>query len=442
MDTQGKLIPENTGFLLHDQGDSIHQIRYLVDGFKNKTYDLPLHQRDFVWKYKKQKDWLMNLLRSDYKPCGVIVIYQLRIDNKYGSNKFINDGYQRLYTIIKAQRDPSSYGLHEKDLEDILNQDITVQKRIYNTHEDAAQQFQFLNIGTAMTAYEYYKTNLVYLKNWESYEEIIKKVIKEMNEADMQVISKKPTEENQKGIRDVYGLIVRTLTENYSSFGTHYRTISNKKPDETNEDKNIEMLLRGELEKITISQFNEISKKIINSIHQIKALLMDSIQDANKLIEERNNTKIFGITKIIKNNHITYKLWRWIFINIYCLKMKNIKPDILKKVTIEILAMTGGTSIKNIIYNNEGLDVVPNYQNIITFRTLFNEIGFGYIYGEAYVAKSKDRKKRNKEHIPKGFDNSHPIDKPFSIYGECKDNDMFTEPSMINRSRGNKVTGE
>lgn len=438
MDTQGKLIPENTGILLHDQSDAVYPIRYLVDNYTQGDYDLPLHQREFVWKHKKQKDWLRNLLKSNYKPCGVIVIYQIRYDDRFGSKKYINDGYQRIYTIIKAKASPEIYELADKDINDILAQTITVQFRIYNSHEDAAEQFQYLNIGTAMTAYEYYKTRLVYLKDYKLYEKIINNITDAMLECDHQISSKTPTTEIQKRIRDIYGLIVRTLTSDYTTYGRQYMTISNKKPDEKYDDKNIELTLKTELGKIKISEFEVISKKIISEIYLIAALIADCIPFANELIKERNSiiTKDYGKVDVIQKNYIAYKLWRWIFINIYALKMNKISIENIKKIIIEILAITGGKANKSFMYKNENYALVTNYQNVITFKNIFIKIGFKDIL-EPVIQKS--RKRRNTDHIRRGFDYSHPVDKPFSSNGECEDSEMFIESASLNRSRGNKV---
>jgi len=69
------------------------QMRDLIKQFKDKTIDIPDHQRDFVWALKKQQGLINTLQRG-------LPIPTVLLGSRLGENKlWIEDGRQRLTTV-------------------------------------------------------------------------------------------------------------------------------------------------------------------------------------------------------------------------------------------------------------------------------------------------------------------------------------------------------
>lgn len=418
------------GERLQSQGDMNISIATLIQWLENGIIQIPKHQRDFVWNEQKQKEYVNNIFQMEFLPVGVIVTYQLRLKNGCGSVKYLNDGFQRTTTLRRLKSNPDQYGRSKKEVEELINNmQIPMQHRWYDSHETAAIQFQYLNIGTAMAPYDFHKQDLVYLDNYEQYEETINRVIKATHDCDASLCKTilKDSEGYKKGIRDVYANIYRYLSKQDSTTA-EYRSVANTKVGERSfKYKPIEIGLKKELEKVAIKEFEGQCNVLINMLYDTKALVESSFNEANALIEKRNNIVGFGQTNKIQNNTINFRVWRWILCSIIQLKLYKVSIPNIKEIILEILAITGGQNISSIIYENKTINTFITFQNPVSLFLMIEDIGKGHLL------KELKRRKQNTSNIKNGYDISHV--KPFSKYGE---GETFIEPSSLNRSRGNR----
>jgi hypothetical protein len=98
-------------------------------------------------------------------PLGCICIYSLPNDTK----QYINEGLQRVSTALRALECPDEYNISPKSMEHILkNTCLHVQRRIYDTHKDAAIDFDLVNRGVRLQPGERHKYRYVYHHQWST----------------------------------------------------------------------------------------------------------------------------------------------------------------------------------------------------------------------------------------------------------------------------------
>lgn len=425
-----RMLDYGYGERLQSQGDMNVSIHTLIEWLDNGIIQIPKHQRDFVWSEQKQKEYVNNIFNLEFLPVGVIVTYQLKLKNGFGSVKYLNDGFQRTTTLKRLKNSPEQYGRTSKEVSELINNmQIPMQHRWYESHEMAALQFQYLNIGTAMAPYDFHKQDLVYLNNYEQYEKSIDKVIKATHDCDAALCKSvaKDSEGYKKGIRDIYANIYRVLSKQ-DGMAAEYRSVGNTKVGERSfKYKPIEVSLKKELEKVTPKEFEIYCSNLIGIIYNTRAMVESLFDDVNKLIDKRNTIIGYGQTNNIVNNTINFRVWRWILSAVIQLKLHKINVENIKEIILEVLAITGGLNSGSVIYNNKTINVFITFQAPASLYLLIEEIG------KSELLNGLKRKRQNTSNVKNGYDVSHK--KPFSIYGE---GETFIEASSLNRSRGAK----
>lgn len=147
-------------FQLHvrwNVGNSDRPLSQIVEMIEKNEILIPKFQREFCWKPDKISSWGQTVINGD--AVGCIVTYQVR---GFGPI-YIADGLQRAtatkkllddLSLLKANMDREQFRKHVEACS------VTVQHRYYETHEEALEAFQALNMGTVATPYEYYRGEL------------------------------------------------------------------------------------------------------------------------------------------------------------------------------------------------------------------------------------------------------------------------------------------
>lgn len=155
---QSRLILNGgTRVVLDEPQDKNMDLYAAIEKYQRGVWVLPEHQREFVWDNAKVQAWIDRLAVAvedrGRKPVGVIVTYQ--IADGHPSPIFINDGSQRVRATLSALQSPEAFGYNQKTVEEILNAiNISVQHRHYRSQDEALEDFQLLNMGTALTPRE------------------------------------------------------------------------------------------------------------------------------------------------------------------------------------------------------------------------------------------------------------------------------------------------
>ena len=136
-------------------GASTRLAKDIVQDYRVRDLIDPDYQREYVWSPKKAFHFLRRTISLEHV-LGVITTYKL----KGGSTKFLQDGRQRITTLMRAIENPSLYGLTKEDVLILQNANVSHQSMEYESHDDARLDFQHLNDGIGLVPYEKYRGDL------------------------------------------------------------------------------------------------------------------------------------------------------------------------------------------------------------------------------------------------------------------------------------------
>lgn len=380
------------------------KIEHYIRDYQNGKIKIPDHQRkNNVWPDDRRREFVDDMVYGNktFIP-GAIILYKI---NKSG-DFYINDGLQRTTLLLDVYNNPEKFSLNRLQVDDLFgNIEVTIQRFNYSSHFEAAILFRKVNSsGTMLTDLELYKYFLIYA-NREIYNYIHKEIYADMKSCDDSV-SKAPNEKSKvysRSIRDIYCNLYRFLTKDKSPRREVYDNITSK----TQKNKIIEEELSKEIKKMTLEEFEKKAKCFCDILHRAKALIKTCL---NELDQKDNDSR-----------NLTIGMWRsFVCFYIYCIN-NNISKNDMYEAFKKLLNLTKGKNKTAFLENGNIRQVRFGFQR-------FNDV-------ITFLPNYEKRKKRNTSNIPRGYDISHK--KPFSKYGE---GDVFIEPSIINRSRGNKET--
>jgi len=417
------------GMGLADANEFIQPIKVLLEDLKTNTIIYPEHQREYVWTTPKQKRYIDRIFNSKRKPIGVIGTYQIDLGNGKGSSFYLNDGRQRLTTIELLIADPSRYGRTQKEVSELLSTyKIPMQHRHYESHEEAALDFQDINMGTTVTPFDFYKANLVYAKNHKLFYPILEKLINNIFECDSR-ITKAPSRDSdagKKAIRDIYCLLHREMIEEYGIDSKVYlKAASPTISQSPKADESIEYMLKKDLENKSISEIEEICNRLSTTIYNNCAIIESIIPQVAKRISEYNSTNPQVYKREFIEKTLSHVQWRFINLGMIYLRKKKISIDKITEIVSEILFVTEGINGGKYIIGKDNKVVPTAYQKCGSFRNMVKLVG--------YNLEELKRIPRDTSRIKKGNDLGHI--KPHSLYGE---GEVTPEPSSINRAKGNR----
>lgn len=379
----------------------------MVNLLRRENLKIPKFQRDFCWAKSQVHDWIESV--KDQKAIGVIVTYQL----KGGGDTYLADGLQRLTATKYFIDDPSHYGFEfstEQAIAYCESFDITVQHRIYNSHEEAMIAFRKLNSGTSLVRGEFFAGEIALIPD---VGDIITKRIPDIIKKYESIITKKPTRgrsANDKLLRDCYAIflqyISKTTSTSFWDSGTS-STSSKKIPVEQ------ELARFIKEEKIKTQRLNDYIDDFDRFIAGLVASVGQILEEVGGKGLAINNTVMrwyFHLSVWRKNSNRPYQPYR----NLVC--------DIFKYQLDKYGEIRSKFSIVG--KNEKEEDVVLQLGNLDLSRIcrVFNS--------ELYDGSMMKRKKSN---AAPGYHASHI--EPFSQLG---DGPTFPEPAPDNISRGAK----
>ena len=138
----------------------------LVDQLTDGRLQIPPHQRTArQWDSRKKSSFIRRI--QDGRQCiGCILTYQI------GGRGivYLNDGLQRLSTAREYLDNPLQYGDSIEKARDRLNcYSMVIQHRHYRNHDEALLDFQEINQGSHLTAFQFARGVLTYMKDYELY---------------------------------------------------------------------------------------------------------------------------------------------------------------------------------------------------------------------------------------------------------------------------------
>lgn len=138
-----------------NSGPSTRFVKDIVADFRSKELVEPDYQREYVWGSKQAKHFLSRTKQLGHV-LGVITTYRLL----GGNTNFLQDGLQRVTTLMRAIDSPAEYGLTKEDVDCIRGAQVSQQSMIYESHDVARMDFQHLNSGVGLIPYEKYRGDL------------------------------------------------------------------------------------------------------------------------------------------------------------------------------------------------------------------------------------------------------------------------------------------
>lgn len=390
------------------QKDGTRNLWEVVNDLRNGMLHVPFHQREFVWTIEKQIGWLERL-GSDVWPVGVVVTYQV----SSGSDRkvYINDGNQRLGTLLRAVLNPELFGLTLDFLEVLLRGvQMPVQHRIYESHLQAFEDYQGLNWGTPMTPYQFHKGVLTTLADYEVvWEPLITMLHGVMAAVESSIVSERRSR-NSKQVssiaRDDLATFFRFVTGTVVRDDLHLASIGKRKVPV------FEWALRKRLEELGPVKTRQEIERYEKAIEQETALVRHCW---HTVLGKPNETGI---------NLVTY---RWLMCAAVWRRNAGVPVAMWKEFVVGALRESAGRGRFDRLDDNGVAQIVAwlSYNDLTRLEEVCKFVGSGM------TSPMKSRRPRRDVTTRPGNDDSHRL--PFSVYGH---GETFPEPASLNRARG------
>jgi hypothetical protein len=391
--------------------DSPKEISTMADRLKKNELQKPIFQRDFVWEPSKIQGWIESVL--DGKAIGVIVTYQI----KGGGPIYLADGFQRLTATQQYMDDPQALGFvygKKQARTNCESFEVTVQHRIYETHQDAMRAFQNLNKGTALTPAEFYKGELC-LEN-PLGEIVYVEIPRVVEESTKMLVSGKAVSRPQAStlLRDSLGLFYQYISAHK---GREFWQVGTRRLDPKKDP--VERLLGEDL---------------INR-HWTTAQLHQQIQRFRQFIDEQ----IAEVVELAKETHQEYKtfsrtLLHWI-LHLAIWRKNNGRSFKLYQEFLSSLLQSykefKSFSSRTYVADSATGELIPvsmQVGRLSSLSTLSKGLG---------VDLSNGRRRQSTPPVKPGYNVSHL--KPVSEYGE---GETIIEPAPRNKARGAQIVQE
>lgn len=382
----------------------------LVDQLTDGRLQIPPHQRTArQWDSRKKSSFIRRI--QDGRQCiGCILTYQI------GGRGivYLNDGLQRLSTAREYLDNPLQYGDSIEKARDRLNcYSMVIQHRHYRNHDEALLDFQEINQGSHLTAFQFARGVLTYMKDYELY---WKPFFEDLH----LVLTRQPvllakqrggtTQESRDAYkRNDYALFYRFATGEKSLI--RYWSGRKKLSASDVEDKSVlEWKLRIWCESTGIDIARKLLKRFEVMVTEETQLIMTLWK------KEEHQGK--GIATLLYRGLLDIGIWR---------RNNDLPYDKWEDFVKKVLANSQGS----------GLLTDPNdrrrrprfsQDSPNSLKSFCDAVG-----SDLYLGKGAARKETIPGILP-GLDVSHV--KPKSIYG---DGDVFPEPAGRNRARGAQI---
>jgi len=397
----------------HPVGDTQRLLYDVVEDFRTKRIQVPEFQRaSDVWDKRKQRQYV-EALESGPLPIGVIVTCQIDGDERL----WLIDGLQRLNSLLELITSPKEYGNTAKTAEDLLRSiTVTRQHRRYDSMVEALEWFQRINLGAALTNYEFYKGYLTLL---EDYDKVIlpelEKIHKAVDQArsSLGIKEEKDREKAHKALRHDYVLFYRFATNGLDNLVID---MSNTKKQDN--ERAVEKLVSNWIRDSGVQQLRKNVNSFASVITNHAALLHDIWPEVSK--GDRNRT-------------INYTLYRWLLeIDITRRSLNRSESDYEQfvKQLWELWATDPSNSAARFPASaNGGRPLTVNLgKAFIQASALARQLGSNF-------AEKKTRQKRTPQLVEARLGMQEGHEQPFATHGEGA---TQAEPASRNMARGAK----
>lgn len=374
-------------------GPSTRIVRDIVADYKAGELTNPDYQREYVWNAKKAAHFLLRTKRLGHV-LGVITTYRL----SGGSTNFLQDGRQRVTTLMRAIDRPTEYGLTKDDVDAIRAAQVSQQSMIYDSHDEARLDFQHLNDGVGLIPYEKYRGDLECDEAGRTLYELVRTKVDELSTS-VAGISRSSEHSRKKA-----GQLHRNSLGLFFQYATRHRDLQLYAKSERSLNDQIERRVRGWLNENQDDWRTKV-ETFIRTLERVNALLSEKTKAFH--------AKRWDMTAV----RALYSA------HLYC---RNVQchSDVFDELVGWFVAANVTRKTWSARYE---VDVngtpTPIRMDQVSLRWLERVQGAG---GPAAVAK-----KRVKNVVaPAGYDESHVT--PHADGGT----ETFVEPAITNRARG------
>lgn len=409
---------------LQKASDSLIPLSQLVRQYQSGTLRKPDHQRDAsAWDAKKQESYIRRI-QNGKDSIGCFLTYQLTEDNEHAIGDgaiYLNDGLQRLSAVMHFYNSPEDFNTTKDDALEVLdNYQVTRQHRHYKNHMEAMVDFQAINQGTVLDAYEFGVGHLMYANNWttiwkEEFDNWHVELSREFGR-----LSKIPKKRQRRGekikrLHD-YGLLMRFVTQDGAI--SSFKDITSNKPNPIIFKANQSVFQRM-ANWINTTPASEIRLALKASANAIIADI-NTIQEAYIRHPFPKGTKKQDGKDVIPFASALALLE----IGMYCRATNRTTSDFMEFIDKFMRAYDGKYTLAK-----DGKYQHLRWSLLFQLRNVCEVIGSTLYMGSS---STKSRKKIGRE-LVRGYDNSHV--NPYSTHG---DGPTFPELASINRARGAK----
>ena len=153
----------------HEEESTRDKIFNLVESLDERDLLMPFWQRGFQWHEPNKKDYTKYLIGLNLKgrnPCTTVVTCRIKEENY--QNEYVLDGNQRLNTCSAALKNSEKYDVTKEQIKTIFKRlSVSLVHRNYDTHREAAEEYQRINKSTRLTDYDYHKIPITTLKFYD-----------------------------------------------------------------------------------------------------------------------------------------------------------------------------------------------------------------------------------------------------------------------------------
>lgn len=407
------LFPDSRPPLLPAQ-DLSETLMQLVDKLERGTVVIPPHQRrPDSWGKAKKTEWIRRI-QENRRCVGCIITYQVVDGDRL---IYLNDGLQRLSAVVDYYRNPQEYAdTLDGAIMRLQTYLMTVQHRHCASHEEALTDFQEVNQGTSLTAYEFCHGILTYMPDYNLY---WRQFVEDLHNAVAARIT--PLLAKQRGDRTkeqihVYQRNDLQLLHRFAvggiDHGRYWASKKEVKPSEVRDKKVVEWRFRSWCESNGITAAKKTASLFFDFLDRETALIEDvwrKIQpDYNLGIGAAVYRFLLDVAVWKRNNGIHHKSWE----------------DFVEKV---FLNSGGATAVVD--PENKRTRMQLGMDSITSLKTVCNIVGSDLYLGNTVRNSGRPRNMRP------GRDGSHIL--PKSLFG---DGEQVAEPAGRNRSRGARQT--
>jgi hypothetical protein len=248
-------------------GPSTRIVKDIVADYRTGELTNPDYQREYVWSLKKATHFLRRTKKLGHV-LGVITTYRL----SGGTTNFLQDGRQRVTTLMRAIERPMDYGMKKEDADAIRLAQVSQQSMVYESHDDARLDFQHLNDGVGLIPYEKYRGDLECDEYGRSLYEMVRVKVDDLSTG-MAGISRSTEHSRKKA-----GQLHRNSLGLFFQYATRHRDLQLYAKSERNLNDQIERRVRSWLNE-HLDEWRPSVEGFIRTLERVNAILRDKTKD-------------------------------------------------------------------------------------------------------------------------------------------------------------------